>query len=200
MRTYITELIGTFFLVTAIAFTGNPAAIGLTLAAAVYFGGHISGAHYNPAVTLALFIRKKINVNEATFYVMSQLIGAILAVYFADWYGKKFIVTVAIGVTPLQAILAEATGTFLLASVVLAVAATEKTKGNHIYGFAIGLTVTAMAFAFGSVTGGAFNPSVFIASMLRASDFSEVWIYLLGTLGGGALAGFLHKYLTEEVS
>lgn len=131
---------------------------------------------------------------------MSQIIGAILAVYFAEWYGKKFLVTVAIGVTELQAILAEATGTFLLVSVVLAVAATEKMKGNYIYGFAIGGTVTAMAFCFGSVTGGAFNPAVFIANMLRATDFSEAWIYLLGTLGGGAMAGFLHKYLTEETS
>lgn len=202
MKQYLIEFIGTFFLVFAIAMSGGspfqPFAIGLTLALAVYLGGHISGAHYNPAVTLALLIRKKISSNDAAFYMMSQLLGAIVAVFVASWFGKKFLPEVGIGFTDFQAIIAEMICTFLLCSVVLATAASEKTKGNFIYGFAIGLSVTVSALMIGNITGAALNPAVFIAAMLRTTNFTEIWVYLIGTLGGGALAGVLHQYFEKN--
>ena len=82
MKNYITEFIGTFFLVLAIGLTGNPIAIGTMLMVMVYMGGHISGAHYNPAVSIAMIFRGLLSIKEAINYILSQLAGAFLAAIF----------------------------------------------------------------------------------------------------------------------
>ena len=92
MKEYAMEFIGAIFLVLAIALTGNPLAIGIMLMAMVYIGGHISGAHYNPAVTLAVWIRGKLNLNKVFGYMAAQVLGAFAAAYiFYFLSGKTFV-------------------------------------------------------------------------------------------------------------
>ena len=87
MKNYITEFIGTFFLVLTIGLTGDPLAIGVMLMVMVYMGGHISGAHYNPAVSIAMILRGLLTTKEAINYILSQLAGAFLAAFFVQWVG-----------------------------------------------------------------------------------------------------------------
>jgi aquaporin Z len=206
MNKLLTELIGTFFLVLTIGlvvFNGTPLA-GLAIGAAymvmVYMGSHISGAHYNPAVTLAVFMRGKIEMVGAVKYMGAQLVGALLAA-FATLHltgGDTFSMAPASGVDVSMALLAEALFTFALALVVLQTTISDKTKGNSYYGLAIGFTVMVGAFAVGEISGGAFNPAVavgsaFVDTMVGDGSFSNVWIYLVGPFAGAALAAVVYK-------
>ena len=168
MPKYLTEFIGTFFLTLTVCLTVTPGdrpipalAIGSALMIMVYMGGHISGAHYNPAVSLALFLRKKFPSADFVPYVISQLLGATAAAWIAYLVlGKTIAVAPGDGVSVTTALLVEALFTFALALTVLNVACSEKTKGNSFYGLAIGFTIVVAAFAGGPISGGAFNPAV----------------------------------------
>jgi len=193
MRKYITEFIGAFFLVLTIGLTGNPLAIGAALMVMVYAGGHISGAHYNPAVTLAVLIRGKINLSEAMVYMGSQLAGAVVAAFVVGIYIKAPEAAMQ-SLDTTKALVSEVLGTFALAYVVLNVATAKSNSGNSYFGLAIGFTVLAMAFAFGSYSGGAFNPAVAIgASVMKAFAWENIWIYLVGCFGGAILAALVFK-------
>src|SRR4029079_5141809 len=123
MRRYITEFIGTFFLVLVVALTGNAAAIGVTLMAMVFAGGHISGAHYNPAVTVAVLIRGKVTSRDAIMYMVVQIIAAVAAALVAKWYaGDMAVTTMDLSGKVAKAFIGELIGTFALAYVVLNVA------------------------------------------------------------------------------
>ena len=140
------KFIGTMFLVLAIVFSNSPLAIGLMLMAMVYMGGNISGGHYNPAVTLAVFIRGKIEGKFVAGYMISQVLGAFTAaLIFYLINSHSFYPAPAEGVVLWKTILLELIFTFALCSVVLATATNEKISGNYIYCRAIGLTVTASA-------------------------------------------------------
>lgn len=206
MNKYITELIGTFFLVLTIGLvvsSGTPLAalaIGSVLMVMVYMGGHISGAHYNPAVTLGILMRGKIENAEAARYVAFQLIGAVLAAFVSMYLtgGDTFAVAPGAGVGAMTAALAEALFTFALVLVVLNVATHEATEGNSYYGLAIGFTVMVGAFAVGDISGGAFNPAVGVGSILVDAlmgdgTFGNIWIYIVGPAAGGALAAVVFK-------
>jgi aquaporin Z len=200
MKKYITEFIGTFFLVLIIALTGDPIVIGSALMVMVYAGGHISGAHYNPAVTLAILIRGKITTNEAVIYMLVQVAAAIVAAFAATWLmGNPEIVAKDLTGKSIEALIAELLGTFALAYVVLNVATAKGTSGNSFYGLAIGFTVFAMASGFGNLSGGAFNPAVAIGvSVFKAFDWANIWIYLAGCFAGGILAAFVFKINNQE--
>ncbi|MCH8325959.1 MAG: aquaporin [Bacteroidetes bacterium] len=204
MRNYLMEFIGTMFLVLAIGFSNNPLAIGLMLMAMVYMGGHISGGHYNPAVTLAVFIRGKIEGKFVAGYMISQVLGAFTAaLIFYLINSHSFYPAPAEGVVLWKTILLELIFTFALCSVVLATATNEKISGNYIYGLAIGLTVTASAYSVGSITGGAFNPSVFLGPMLMdvitgGTSYNHLLLYLIGPFSGGVLAAIVYKYLNKN--
>ena len=205
MKNYLTEFIGTFFLVFTIGLAVHsgsplaPLAIGASLMAMVYMGGHISGAHYNPAVTLAVAMRNKLPVAEMVPYWISQLLGAIVAslmVYVVT--GATFAPAPGDGVSPLQALLVEFFYTFALASVVLNVATHRKTAANSFYGLAIGFTIAAGAFAGGAISGGAFNPAVGVGpivvnALLGGGGFGHLWLYLVGPLLGGAVAAIVFR-------
>jgi aquaporin Z len=195
MKKYITEFIGTFFLVLIIALTGDPIVIGSALMVMVYAGGHISGAHYNPAVTLAILIRGKITTNEAVIYMLVQAIAAIVAAFAAIWLmDNPEIVAKDLTGKSIEALIAELIGTFALVYVVLNVATAKGTSGNSFYGLAIGFTVFAMASGLGNLSGGAFNPAVAIGvSVFKAFDWANIWIYLAGCFGGGILAALVFK-------
>ncbi len=200
MPKYLTEFIGTFFLTltACLTVTGDrpiPAlAIGSSLMIMVYMGGHISGAHYNPAVSLALLLRKKFPSSDFVPYVVSQLLGATVAAYVAYLVlGKTVGVAPGTGVSAFTAVLVEALFTFALALTVLNVACSEKTKGNSYYGLAIGFTIVVAAFAGGWISGGAFNPAVgtgpnVINALFGGGTWSTLWIYYVGPLLGGVLA------------
>ena len=191
MKKYITEFIGTFFLVLTIGLTGNPLAIGAALMVMIYAGGHISGAHYNPAVTLAVLIRGRISISDAMVYMSSQLAGALAAALVVGIY-KQAPAEAIQSLDTTKAIVAEAIGTFALAYVVLNVATAKGNAGNSYFGLAIGFTVMAMAFAFGEYSGGAFNPAVAVgASVMKAFEWGNIWIYLVGCFGGAILAALV---------
>ena len=202
MNKYFTEFIGTMFLVlvVGIAAIGGaagsmaPIAIGTILMVMIYAGGHISGAHYNPAVTLAVLIRGRINMGDAITYWIAQIGGAMaawaIATFIFDVEGTD---TSAVKSTS-QGLAAEFLGTFALAYVVLNTATAKAHITNSFYGLAIGFTVMACAFSFGSYSGGAFNPAVAIgACLMKGFVWADLWIYLVGCLAGGALAGIIFK-------
>jgi aquaporin Z len=198
MKKYITEFIGTFFLVLTVGLTGNPLAIGSALMVMIYGGGHISGGHYNPAVTLAVFIRGKITSSDALIYLGSQLAGGLIAALIVGIFRELPSESIQ-QLDILKALLAEVLGTFALAYVVLNVATAKANAGNSYFGLAIGFTVMAMAFCFGDYSGGAFNPAVAVgASVMKIFAWKNIWIYLIGCFGGGALAAVVFKMNNPE--
>lgn len=202
MNKYINEFIGTFFLVLTIVIAVNggagtlaPVAIGAALMVMIFAGGHISGAHYNPAVTLAVWMRGKCATNEMPIYMVAQIVGAVVAALAGGFLlGDKMTAVKPMALDMAPALLAELLGTFALAWVVLNVATTKATEGNSFYGLAIGFTVTAMAYSLGGISGGAFNPAVAIGvSVAGMQDWANIWIFLVGCFGGAALAAILYN-------
>jgi aquaporin Z len=206
MRRYITEFIGTFFLVFTVccAVLGGaalaPLAIGAVLATMIFAGGHISGAHYNPAVTLAVFLRGRLEMREVGPYMGAQLIGAVVAALLARFVVDVKPVAMDIPNDHLAAaFVAELIFTFGLAYTVLNVAYSRDHANNSFYGLAIGFAVLAGAIAVGPVSGGAFNPAVGLGvSVAGLASWSLIWIYLIATLLGGAAAGYAFRYLNPD--
>jgi len=207
MRKLITEFIGTFFLVVVIGMVviggkGDfaPLAIGSVLMCMIFAGAHVSGAHYNPAVTLAVLLRGRISLKEAGAYMIVQIIGAIASAFVVNFLmpGKMPDVASAM-VNTSSSVVAEILGTFALAYVVLNVATAKGTTGNMFYGLSIGFTVLSMAYAFGSISGGAFNPAVAVGiSIMRLAEWSQFWVYLVGCFGGAALAALVFRINNPE--
>lgn len=205
MAKYLTEFIGTLFLVLTVGLTVveqspmAPLAIGASLMIMVYMGGHISGGHFNPAVTLAAAMRGKVAGTEVVPYMVAQVLGAIVAsllVYVI--LGRTFAPAPAPTATVVAALLVESLYTFALCIVVLNTACHAATKGNSFYGLAIGFTIVVAAFAGGGVSGGAFNPAVGIGptlvhGLMGGGSFSNLWLYLIGPFAGGALAAVVFK-------
>jgi aquaporin Z len=198
MRAYVTEFIGIYFLVLTIGLTvlgGTPfapLAIGGSLMVMVFMGGHVSGAHYNPAISIACAMRKKLPWSEVAPYIAAQVAGAVAAALTVRAIlGQTFTLAPAEGIGTATAIAVEALYTFALALVVLNVATIQKTKGNSFYGLAIGFTIVVAAYAGGPLSGGAFNPAVGFGPILVHSIFAdgtlgELWIYIVGPLIGAA--------------
>ena len=196
MNRYVTELIGTFFLVFVIGMVVTageplaPLAIGSALMVMVYMGGHVSGAHYNPAVTIALYLRGATPKGDVGPYIAAQIFGA--------WLGATAVQLIAGETFPLSPgveglpgpLLAEILGTFALCLVIMNVATSKRTEGNSYYGLAIGFTVMAFAYAVGGVSGGAFNPAVGTGPILvdiltNNGSASDLWLYWVGPILGG---------------
>jgi len=211
MKNYITEFIGTFFLVLTIGLTAGvdlahvaPIAIGGMLMVMVYMGGHISGAHYNPAVSIAMIIRGLLSVKEAIKYILSQLSGAILAVLLINWLGGTIMeIPHSETASPIQILIVEAIFTFALVLVILNVATNPKTEGNSYYGLAIGFTIMAAAYAGGGISGGVYNPAVGTGPILidaimgDGGTLSNLWYYLVGPIAGAVLATYVYKLTAD---
>jgi len=210
MRKYVTEFIGTFFLVFTVGAavrTGAgglaPLAIGAVLMVMVYAGGHISGAHYNPAVSLGVLLRGKLPTGDVLPYWAAQLVAALVAGLLARFVAKaspgfsELTITGAHGI--FAALLAEFFFTFALVYVVLNVATSKDQPNNHFFGLAIGFTVAVGAFAVGSVSGGAFNPAVaFGATVMGLFSWQNIWIYLLANPLGAIVAALAFRYLNPD--
>lgn len=201
MSKYYTEFIGTMFLVLAVGIAAiggqagamAPFAIGSILFVMIYAGAHISGAHYNPAVTFAVLIRKRITISQAFFIYWVAQIGGALAAWAIVTFLFEIEGTDTSAIASVEKALAsEVLGTFALAYVVLNTATAKANTGNSFYGLAIGFTVLACAFTFGGYSGGAFNPAVAIgATLMKGFVWADMWIYLAGSLGGALLAGLV---------
>lgn len=206
MNKYIAELIGTFFLVLTVGCTvisgGSgilpPLAIGSALMVMIFAGGHISGGHYNPAVTLGVWMRGRVAAKDVAPYLIFQLVGAAaaaVAVKFLSVGSVHAALTPQIG----PSLLAEFLFTFALVFVVLNVATSKDTAGNSYFGFAIGFTVLVGALAVGKISGGAFNPAVaFGITLMGLVSWSSIWIYLVADLLGGFAAATAFRLLNPE--
>jgi len=203
MNKYITELIGTFFFVLTVGCTviggGHgviPAlAIGAALMIMVYAGGHISGGHFNPAVTLGVWIRGRCAGKDVIPYMIFQFIGAALAALAVGYLRAGTEVT-AIKPAVGPAFLAEFLFTFALVYVVLNTATVKTTAGNSFFGLAIGFTVVVGVFALGDVSGGAFNPAIALGiTLMGLSAWSNFWIFIVSNFLGGIVAAGIFKML-----
>jgi aquaporin Z len=203
MPKYVAELIGTFFLVLTIGCTviGHgagplaPLAIGSALMVMIFAGGHISGGHFNPAVTLGVWLRGKCEAKDVVPYMIFQIMGALLAA-LAVKFLKGGAAVVPLQPATVPALVAEFLFTFALVYVVLNVATAKGTAGNSFYGLAIGFTVLVGAFSVGNISGGAFNPAVAVGiSVMGLSAWPNIWIYLVADFVGAAVAAGAFKAL-----
>jgi aquaporin Z len=197
-RKYTTEFIGAFFLTFAVAMaalSGSvfvPLAAGATLMVMIYAGGHISGGHYNPAVTMAALVRRRIGISDAIPYWIVQAAAGIAAGALARALVNPATVrTLTLsGHTEAAAAVVEVLITFALCYVVLNVATSKDQKNNGFFGLAIGFTVAAGAFAVGGISGGVFNPAVALGGATAGLfAWSTIWVYVLVELAAGVVAG-----------
>ena len=204
MNKYIIEFIGTFFLILIIGLTANPIAIGLGLAVLIYMGAHISGAHYNPAVSLAMLLRKEITISDFIKYISSQVLGASLAAYVVSIMSSNMIVQPDLQEPVAIILLAELMFTYLLVFVILNVATHPNLEGNSFYGFAIGLTVMTGAYCVGPLTGGVFNPAVSIGpsliDLVTGNGISQhfLWYYLTAPVAGSIIAVIHFNFILKK--
>jgi aquaporin Z len=207
MKNYIVEFIGTFFLLFVIglcviepggAGAMAPLAIGTILMVMVYAGGHISGGHYNPAVTLGVWMRGRCKANDVLPYIIAQVLGAAAASLLVLRLKANSIISAMVPNT-LNALIAEFIFTFALVYVVLNAATSKKTAGNSFYGLAIGFTLMTAAYAIGNISGCAINPAVAVGlTIMGLSKLSNLWIFIVANLAGGALAAAIFKITNTQ--
>jgi aquaporin Z len=201
-RKLLVEFIGSFLLVLTVTLatapTGAgalaPLAIGSVLVALVFAGAHISGAHYNPAVTIALLAARKMRSGETASYIATQLIAAVVAA----WLARALVGPQAAAVVgdTWMILVVETLFSGALAYVVLNVAVSASTEGNSYFGLATGLTVTAGALAVGGISGGAFNPAVALGQCVTgAFAWDRLWAYVLAGVAGGCIAAMTAVFL-----
>lgn len=208
MKNFVVEFIGTFFLVLTIGMSViepgagamAPLAIGSALMVMVYAGGHISGAHYNPAVTLGILVRGKIDVKNAVIYWIAQFAGAVIAaVVVMHLKGDAMSAVKPMAGDVGKQLLVEFLFTFALVYVVLNVATADSTSGNSYFGLAIGFIVLAGAYSVGSISGGAFNPAVALGiSTMGLVAMQNIWIYLVACFAGGIVAAIIFKMVNTD--
>lgn len=206
MNKYAVEFIGTFFLVLTVGMTViepgagiiAPIAIGSALMIMVYAGGHISGGHYNPAVTLAVWLRGRCAGKDVPGYMIAQVIGGIIAALIVLYLKSGSHIEASV-LLPFPALIVEFLFTFALCYVVLNVATSKNTQGNSYYGLAIGFTVTVGAYSVGPISGAAFNPAVAIGvTVMGVSFVKNIWIFLVANLIGGAIAAIAFNALNPD--
>jgi len=204
-RKYVVEFFGAFFLVMTICMTTSgglgyfaPLAAGLMLVVMMYSSFHISGGHFNPAVSVATYLRGKLNAGDLLPYIVAQFLGGTLAAMLAG-----FLLTSYIDATPsptvleiVPALIAELLGSLLFVYVFLNLTTVKKTAGNNYYGLTIGFTYAAAIYAFGTISGGAFNPAVALGmTMADLTSWETIWIFPVANFVGGVLAAFLSQYV-----
>jgi aquaporin Z len=202
MKKYLVEFIGTFFLVFTVGMAVRsgaplaPLAIGAALMVMVFAGGHVSGGHFNPAVTLAVFLRGKCEAKDVVPYWVAQLAAGLVAALIVTFLftGKPAGGPALRGTVP--SAIVEFLFTFALAWVVLNTATHKSTAGNSFYGVAIGMTVMTGAVAVGGVSGGAFNPAVGLGVFTMGLESAkQLGIYVVSDLAGATVAALTYKFV-----
>ena len=204
-KKYVVEFVGTFFLVMTICMTAvgglghfAPLASGLMLVVIMYSGFHISGGHFNPAVSVAVYLRGKLNAGDVLPYIVGQFLGGTLAAMLAGFLltsiGIPEVSPKELDIAP--ALIAELLGTILFVYVFLNLTTIKKTAGNTFYGLALGSTLAALMYSFGAISFGAFNPAIALSlTMGYLTSWGSIWIFLVANFVGGILAAFLSQYV-----
>lgn len=208
-RKYLTEFIGMFvfmFAVFGIVASGAGVAataigVGGVLMVMVYAGGHISGGHFNPAVSTAACLRGALPPGDLAPYIVTQLVAALVAflVGFGLWHDEYFGASVDLSGQILAAFLAELVFTFALCYVVLQTATSKDHEGNSFYGLAIGFTVAVGVVAVGAISGAAFNPAITFGLMLSgALAWKYLWVYWVAQILGAVIAAYAYKAVNPD--
>jgi len=201
-RKLAVEFIGMFLFVFTVGMATNkagagalaPLAIGSILMVMVFAGGHVSGGHFNPAVSAAVRLRGRMGTDEFIAYIVTQFAAAALAGLLVRYVGGRE--AHAIVASSGKMLIVEFLFTFALAWVVLHVATAHGTEGNSFYGLAIGFTVVAGALAVGGISGGAFNPAIALGGMVTGLfEWSNIWIYLLADFLGAGVAAWAFLFV-----
>jgi MIP family channel proteins len=206
-RKLVSEFVGTFALIFFGAGSallgadvlGQALANGLAIGLMVTAVGHISGGHFNPAVTLSMIVTKRIEVAEAVRYWVSQLAGAtaaalvLIAIY--PHTGSLGTPAVGTGFSSGNALVAEIVTTFFLVFVIYGVAVDKRGAFKILAGLPIGLTISISVLAIGVVSGGALNPARWFGPALVSGSFDNFWVWILGPAIGGVLAGLAYDRL-----
>lgn len=203
VRKSLAEFFGTFMLVfagtSAAKFVGEGLlvvafAFGLALVAAIYAVGHISGGHYNPAVSLAMLIDGRLTWKEFAYYVVSQLAGAAFAGLVVFTIGGASPAGAALPAETWVVIAYEVVLTYTFVYVILSVS--KRKELGSFAGLIIGLTLTALILAGGAKSGASLNPAgAFGPALFTEGALADYWVYLVGTLVGGGLAALTYKFL-----
>jgi MIP family channel proteins len=216
VRKLAAEAVGTFgffFIgytgIAAIVETGSPVYVpigfGFGLAAMIFAFGHISGGHFNPAVTAGLTAGGRFPMSDVIPYWVAQLAGGLVAalairIIFSSTAADKIVTAPGNGVSSGKALLVELIFTFLFVLVVATVATDSRAPWNGVFApLAIGLFIFTGASVIGGISGGSMNPAISIAPAIVAVDLSDVWIYIVGPLVGGVLGGLVHAYFRDDV-
>ena len=201
-RKLVVEFIGMFLFVFTVGMATNkagagalaPLAIGSILMVMVFAGGHVSGGHFNPAVSTAVRLRGRMGTDEYVAYLVTQFAAAVLAGLLVRYVGGRE--AHAIVASSGKMLVVEFLFTFALAWVVLNVATARGTEGNSFYGLAIGFTVVAGALAVGGISGGAFNPAIALGGMVTGLfEWSNIWIYFLADFLGASVAAWMFLFV-----
>lgn len=211
IKKYTAEFIGTFALVFcgtgaiivnqqsngSLGLVGISLAFGIIVSAIIYVFGNISGAHINPSVTIALIIGKVISKKDASFYIIAQILGAILASILLKY---MFPENLTLGATIpsgslLQSFIIEAVLTFFLMLTILGI--TSKEENSSVVGLMIGLVVTGIILFAGPISGGSFNPARSFAPALLSGNLTSLWIYIAAPTLGTILAVSIWKFFKE---
>lgn len=197
MQKYLVEFIGTFFLLIAIFISKDPVTIFAVLTAMIYAGGPISSAHYNPAVTIAFWIRGKMSQKDVLPYIVAQFL-AVVAGFYTTQLLDLLVATPSDFKLP-SILMAELLGTFALVFVILNVATAKRSEGNTYFGIAIGLVVLGGIYLFGPLSGAAMNPAVAIALCWEGSLlWSQIWAYLLAEFAAAFIATYTFLYINGK--
>tara|TARA_R110000868_G_scaffold235273_8_gene489128 strand:+ start:33454 stop:34053 length:600 start_codon:yes stop_codon:yes gene_type:complete len=198
------EAIGTFFLTIAIGLTGNALGIGLMLAAMIYTGMHISGAHYNPAVSFAYFVKRKITLNTFISYFLSQCLGAFAAAGVILFLANDvFYIEPPVATDIYQQGIVELLLTMVLVLAYLNIASNKVLASGKSYGLAIGLVLSGIIYLGDNVSGAIFNPAISIGVSIvdflaiQGSSFEYIPLYTLAPFAGATLAALFYQYLND---
>ena len=204
MIPYFVEALGTFFLVLAVTMTSNPLAIGLMFMAMIYVTLHLSGGHFNPAITLAIWVRSGLGKRSLWGYWIAQLVGACVAIgFFMATTGQRFLPHPAYDTDLWKTFSIEYLATFVLCLVVLSLLLHEKMRNHEIYGLVVGLTLTGLLFIAAPVSSAVLNPAIALGAVIcDATKTGNILIpltsiYLTATLFAGASAAYIHRGIHE---
>lgn len=208
----IAELLGTFALVffgcgsmvlseinpSAISIDSIPIIFGLVVATMIYTFGHLSGAHFNPAVSIAFYQNKNINLKELFCYIPSQIIGAVLASFsHSFFFGKNHSFGMTINkLTVFQGAFLEILISMFLMLTIISVATNEKIS-KHIAGFSIGGIIAVCSFVAGPFTGASMNPARSIGPAVLANNYNDIVLYILAPIIGMLIANYIYNYIKE---
>jgi aquaporin Z len=202
MKKYVVEFIGTFFLVLTVGLSVRsgallaPVAIGSILMVMIFAGGHISGGHFNPAVTLAAFLRGRCDKRDVVPYWVAQFLAGLVAALLVNYVLHLRVPGNGVQRPTVESFIVEFLFTFALCWVVLNVATAKSTMGNSFYGLAIGFTVMVGAVTVGGISGGAFNPAVGLGVWTMGMEsMRQFFVYLVSDLSGAVVAAIAFRAL-----